>query len=190
MDFKTFKKKLSIHGADFHKWDGVNPSDAENFMKTSGKAQALYKEAQDLDKALDMVVPAAIDETAIIKKAQAQIEEGIVTSFSPLSHQNSEIKTAAGALIACAAAIILVHSMGMELDQMKPPAAIDTAQVDSFVDELYIMLDEQSQADMLFAYLDHSDNNGSNQEEIDEFLDDVLEEPEPDIWDMFDDNQG
>lgn len=53
MKITQFKKMLSVHGANLTRWEGGDPADAETFIDSSEQAQALYKEAQALDRALD-----------------------------------------------------------------------------------------------------------------------------------------
>ena len=83
MTKSLFLEKLSIHGADFARWDGYDASEAQEFLDKNDSVKDAYEQAQSLDIVLaSYKVPADIDVDALIKKTSEQIEKDKVVGFA------------------------------------------------------------------------------------------------------------
>ena len=90
MNMTQFRKMLSIHGTDFSRWDGTTPAEAKEFMESSEQAQALYKQTQALDAALDSfgadaVDPALLDRVMQRIDGEQNAEAGEETNVRPFT---------------------------------------------------------------------------------------------------------
>lgn len=75
MTIAQFKRMLELYGADITRWDGVASDEAKDLIRNSAAARALYKEAEELDDALDAFIPPPAD-AAILDRVMARIGGG------------------------------------------------------------------------------------------------------------------
>lgn len=119
MKITQFKNSLATHGADLGRWE-ADPAEVRAFMNSSAEAQALYKEAERLDRALNSFTVDAID-PALLDRVMHRIggkpeaaPAATVHRFEPRKKFVMPPPVFWGGAAACAAAIALfVSSLGV-----------------------------------------------------------------------------
>lgn len=111
-----FLEKLSIHGADFTRWDGYDAAEAQSFLDKNDGVKDAYEQAKALDQVLDgYKVPADLDVQALIKKASTQIEQDKVVGFASAKDKAAKRKAGMayywGGGVAIAASLMLLMVM-------------------------------------------------------------------------------
>lgn len=194
MDLKTFKRKLGAYGADFARWDGVNEEEARAFMAQSDEARSLHRQAEKLDRALDSfsVTP---PRHAIMGGVQSRIgavggDKGKIMPF-PLRIETPPWKVAVGMGMAAAAAMVLLVFAtlrdessvlprgGSSVSVVAEANIAGQAQIDSFIAEISSFVEEDEEAEKIFAMLDPAAAGGGEQE-VEKFLDDLYANREQD----------
>lgn len=143
-----FLEKLSIHGADFTRWDGYEAAEAQEFLDKNDSVKDAYEQAQSLDSVLaNYTVPADLDVDALIKKTSAQIEKDKVVGFADAKDRAEKRKRGMvyywGGGMAVAASLML-----MILTQSPQTQVVETAQQPQSV-ELAMASEETSSVDLV-----------------------------------------
>lgn len=180
MDMKTFRKMLSAHGADFRKWDGVDPADAEAFMRESAAARAACEDERKLDMALG-AYQAGVPGADILKAAEERIDGGNVVPF-PAWMGRIPWRTVAGAGMAAAAAfVVLVSSM-----TATAPVVTKAEEVEKFSAEMAEAIAEDRESEEILSYIDLASVMPQDAQTVDDFIDGMVRDgADPEIWEMF-----
>lgn len=128
MKITQFKKMLSVHGSDLSRWEGASESDVRALMATSEDAQALYKDAMQLDAALATFEPAAPDAAIlnnVLRRIGAEGEQPAASVHSFAEKKAQKAKTAfiprpvywGGAAAIAAALVLFVSSLSGPLPE-------------------------------------------------------------------------
>ena len=127
-----FLEKLSIHGADFARWDGYDVAEAQEFLEKNDSVKDAYEQAQSLDTVLaSYKVPEDLDVDALIKKTSEQIEKNKVVGFADAKNKAAKRKMGMayywGGGAAIAASLMLMMLMQ---PQTQTPVAEDVQPVE------------------------------------------------------------
>lgn len=180
MDMKTFKRMLSAHGADFRRWNGVDPSEVEAFMRESGEARAACENERKLDMALG-AYRAGVPSGDILNAVEKRLDGGNIVPF-PARIGRVSWKVAAGSGIAAAAAfVILISSMTAHA-----PDIVQEADVEKFSAEIAGTVVEDRESEEILSYIELASVAPQDIHEMDALIDGVVQgDTDPEIWEMF-----
>lgn len=180
MDVKTFRRMLSAHGADFRRWDGVDPVEAEAFIRESGEARAACESERKLDMALG-AYQAGVPSGDILKAVEQRLDGGNVVPF-PAHIGRVSWKMVAGAGIAAAAAFVIFISSMMS----NAPVITKAEDIEKFSAEMAGMMFKDGESEEILSYIEVASALPQDTREIDDFIDGVVQsDVDPEIWDMF-----
>ncbi len=184
MDMKKFTELLSIHGADFERWEGVDASDAEALVEENEAARIMLHEAEELDETLaayDVEGPSP----ELMKNVMRQVKE--TPQETNVGRFPSKVFLPAAGLAAVAATVLLMVMSAADISgTIMPQETVAVASVDSLLNEYGALAEEEIEAQEILGLFEMAENSVSTEDDIDVFLDTILEEEEEtDVWKMF-----
>lgn len=217
MNITQFKKMLAMHGADFGRWD-ADADAGRAFMKTSKEAQALYKEAETLDRALNSFAAGAAD-PALLDKVMNRIDgsrpdvTATVHRLEPRRKAQPFVPVFWGGAAALAASVVLFVAFSGDPVPVTPErgavvasaagAAEEPVEVDTLLAEIDKLAEEEIAAQEIIAMLDTAQASSAppaaplSDDEVEAFLNQLFPldsdnpepEPEMDAEELFPENE-
>ena len=177
MQKNQFKKLLSIYGPQIERWPNIRPEEAYRLLDEDQELRDLFEEEKKLDDKLDLLnAPTDLPRSLTSKGMKDMMaHKDLNTSYFSVNDNKTNILL--GSALALAAIFFLFFASPFVFNS----AGNAPQDIDLFLEELA----EYQDPDFADPFIFFEISNKNDTKDIEEFLNDLPEPDQKDIWEIF-----